>query len=41
MDFEPAYTPEQRGFRTEVRDWLDDHVPQIEGDQDSDENYPK
>ena len=41
MDFEPAYTPEQRAFRTEVRDWLDDHVPHVEGDQDSDENYAK
>ena len=41
VDFEPVYTPEQRAFRTEVRDWLDDHVPHIEGDQDSDENYAK
>ena len=41
MDFEPAYTPEQRDFRAEVRAWLEDHVPQIEGDQDSDENYAK
>ena len=41
MDFEPAYTPEQRAFRTEVRAWLEDHVPQVDGDQDSDENYAK
>ncbi|MDA1258078.1 MAG: acyl-CoA dehydrogenase family protein [Chloroflexi bacterium] len=41
MDFEPAYTPEQEAFRKEVRSWLAAHVPVIEGDPDSDENYPK
>lgn len=39
MDFEPAYTPEQEAFRDEVKGWLKSHVPQIEGDPDSDENY--
>ncbi|HJM88991.1 MAG TPA: acyl-CoA dehydrogenase family protein [Dehalococcoidia bacterium] len=39
MDFEPAYTPEQEAFRTEVRTWLDEYVPQIDGDPDSDDNY--
>ncbi|MBT3941361.1 MAG: hypothetical protein HOC77_13290 [Chloroflexi bacterium] len=41
MDFEPAYTPEQEAFRTEVRSWLAEHVPVVEGNPDSDENYPK
>ncbi|MEZ4502763.1 MAG: acyl-CoA dehydrogenase family protein [Dehalococcoidia bacterium] len=41
MDFEPDYTPEQEAFRTEVRAWLEAHVPRIEGNPDSDENYPK
>jgi len=41
LDFEPAYTPEQEAFREEVRSWLAEHVPVIEGDSDSDENYPK
>ena len=41
MDFEPAYTPEQEAFRKEVRSWLAEHVPVIDGDPDSDENYPK
>ena len=41
MDFEPAYTPEQRAFRAEVRAWLEEHVPQIDGEQDSDENYAR
>ena len=41
MDFEPAYTPEQRAFRAEVRAWLDERVPRVEGDPDSDENYAR
>ena len=41
MDFAPSYTPEQEAFRKEVRSWLDDHAPVIEGDQDSPENYAK
>jgi alkylation response protein AidB-like acyl-CoA dehydrogenase len=41
LDFEPAYTPEQEAFREEVRSWLAEHVPVVEGDVDSDENYPK
>ena len=41
MDFVPAYTPEQEQFRTEVRDWLAGHVPKVEGDLDSPENYKK
>ncbi len=41
MDFEPAYTPEQEAFRGEVRSWLAEHVPVVEGNPDSDENYPK
>ncbi len=41
MDFEPTYTPEQEAFRSEVRDWLESHVPELEGDPDSDENYEK
>ena len=41
MDFEPAYTPEQRAFRAEVRAWLAEHVPQVEDDPDSDENYER
>ncbi len=41
MDFEPEYTPEQEAFRAEVRAWLAEHVPRVEGDPDSDENYPK
>jgi len=41
MDFEPEYTPEQEAFRGEVRAWLDGHVPRVEGDQDSDENYER
>ena len=41
MDFEPAYTAEQEAFREEVRSWLAEHAPVIEGDSDSDENYPK
>ena len=41
MDFEPAYTPEQREFRSEVRAWLDGHVPVVEGSQDSAENYER
>lgn len=39
MDFEVAYSPEQEQFRAEVRAWLAEHVPQVEGDRDSDENY--
>jgi alkylation response protein AidB-like acyl-CoA dehydrogenase len=27
MDFEITYTPEQEGFRSEVRAWLEDNVP--------------
>jgi hypothetical protein len=41
LDFEPAYTPEQEAFREEVRSWLAEHVPVVEGNPDSDENYPK
>lgn len=41
MDFEPTYTPEQEAFRAEVREWLDGVVPKVEGDLDSDENYPQ
>ena len=41
MDFEPAYTPEQEAFRKEVRSWLAEHVPVVDGNPDSDENYPK
>jgi len=41
LDFEPAYTPEQEAFRGEVRSWLAEHVPVVEGNPDSDENYPK
>ncbi len=41
MDFAASYTPEQERFRTEVREWLSAHVPAIEGDLDSDENYIK
>jgi alkylation response protein AidB-like acyl-CoA dehydrogenase len=41
MDFEVAYSPEQEQFRAEVRAWLAEHVPQVEGDRDSDENYEK
>ena len=41
MDFEPAYTPEQEAFRGEVRSWLAEHVPVVEGNPDSDENYPR
>ncbi len=41
MDFRPSYTPEQETFRTEVRTWLEAHVPQVKGDRDSDENYAK
>ena len=41
MDFEPAYTPEQEAFRQKVRSWLIEHVPVVEGNPDSDENYPK
>ncbi len=39
MDFEVAYSPEQERFRAEVRAWLAEHVPQTEGDKDTDENY--
>ncbi|HRC62734.1 MAG TPA: acyl-CoA dehydrogenase family protein, partial [Dehalococcoidia bacterium] len=28
-------------FRAEVRAWLAEHVPQVDGDRDSDENYEK
>ena len=28
MDFEPRYTPEQEQFRREVREWLEENVPQ-------------
>ena len=28
MDFEPRYTPEQEQFRREVRQWLEENVPQ-------------
>ncbi|MFP6680099.1 MAG: acyl-CoA dehydrogenase family protein [Dehalococcoidia bacterium] len=41
MDFEPEYTPEQEAFRQKVRSWLIEHVPVVEGNPDSDENYPK
>lgn len=41
MDFEVAYSPEQERFRAEVRAWLAEHVPQVEGDRDSDENYER
>ncbi len=39
MDFAPADTPEQQAFREEVREWLKQHVPKIEGHPDTDENY--
>jgi alkylation response protein AidB-like acyl-CoA dehydrogenase len=39
MDFEPAYTPDQEAFRTDVRDWLAEHAPVVEGSRDTDENY--
>ena len=41
MDFRPSYTPEQEAFRKEVRAWAEVHVPKIEGEPDSDENYAK
>ena len=42
MDFTPSPdTPEQAAFRKEVRAWMDEHVPKVDGDRDSDENYPK
>lgn len=41
MDFEVAYSPQQEQFRAEVRAWLAEHVPHVEGDRDSDENYAK
>lgn len=41
MDFEVAYSPEQEQFRAEVRAWLAEHVPQVEGDRDADENYER
>ena len=41
MDFRPSYTPEQETFREEVRSWLEIHVPKVEGDRDSDENYAR
>ena len=28
MDFEPRYSEEQQQFRTEVREWLEEHVPE-------------
>ena len=42
MDFTPSPdTPEQEAFRKEVRTWMEEHVPKVFGDRDSDENYPK
>lgn len=41
VDFKPSYTPEQETFRKEVRAWVEAHVPNVEGDRDSDENYAK
>jgi alkylation response protein AidB-like acyl-CoA dehydrogenase len=41
MDFEPAYTLEQESFRAELRSWLEQHVPTIDGNPKSDENYAK
>jgi alkylation response protein AidB-like acyl-CoA dehydrogenase len=41
VDFAPSVNPEQAAFRTEVREWLKAHVPKIDGDPDSDENYAK
>src|SRR6266851_3139612 len=42
MDFTPSPdTPAQSKFRAEVREWMEQHVPRVEGDRDSDENYAK
>ncbi len=41
MDFAPTINPEQEAFRKEVRAWMEAHVPKVEGDPDSDENYEK
>lgn len=39
MDFSMDNTDLQKAFRREVREWLSAHVPRIEGDRDSEENY--
>jgi alkylation response protein AidB-like acyl-CoA dehydrogenase len=41
VDFKPSYTAEQERFRAEVEAWFQDHVPDVVGDRDSDENYAK
>lgn len=42
MVFEPAYTPEQEAFRTDVRDWLERHVPDVPiMERDQPENYQR
>ncbi|MPZ98909.1 MAG: hypothetical protein GEU80_06135 [Dehalococcoidia bacterium] len=42
MDFEPAYTAEQEEFRSEVRAWLGQHVPDVPHlERDTPENYQR
>ena len=39
MDFSMDDTAQLKTFRREVREWLNQYVPQISGSRDSDENY--